>query len=175
MSFEEQFKIEQHKARCASFVSSNQATVEYSKMALRGAFLLNAGCVIPIIYSKVTYLYPSARMFAIGALCAAIASGAAYISQSLITMTWNDDLFKTLFEAPYSVSYKVGRAQISRKTIDYFRAVPIACILTAYLFFALGLAKAWDFQFSPETTIEKTHNMSHQKQKTTSLEKESTK
>ena len=144
-------------------------------MALRGAFLLNAGCVIPIIYSKVTYLYPSARMFAIGALCAAIASGASYISQFLVTMTWNDDLFKTSFEAPYPASYTVGRAQISRKTIDCFRAVPVACVLAAYLFFALGLAKAWDFQPPPETTTEKTQNMSQQEQETTSLEKESKK
>ena len=85
---EKDFLQERYKATLQGWLASSQAMVDYSKMALRGAMLLNGAGIIPIVYSQVDYLYDSALLFGLGALMAACASGATYLVQWAITTSW---------------------------------------------------------------------------------------
>ena len=62
------FLLKRYEYQLKNYTDSNQAMIEFSKMALRGTMLLNGAAVIPIVYSKVEYLYPCAIIFGIGAL-----------------------------------------------------------------------------------------------------------
>ena len=54
------FLLKRYEYQLKNYTDSNQAMIEFSKMALRGTMLLNGTAVIPIVYSKVEYLYPCA-------------------------------------------------------------------------------------------------------------------
>lgn len=81
--------LEIHKSRLQGFLQSNSAMIDYSKMSLRGAMLLNGAGIIPIVYSKVDYLYETALVFGWGAFLAVCATGVAYLIQWRLTAYWN--------------------------------------------------------------------------------------
>ncbi len=95
-TIQEKIFLQQHAARVQGALDSSKAMVEFSKMLLRGTLILNGAAVIPIVYSKVELLYPSAIIFGIGALCSVIASSLAYITQAFVYKTWTPDLFDLL-------------------------------------------------------------------------------
>ena len=51
-SFHEQILFERHKTIFSMYIASAQATIEFSKMALRGSFTLNSIFLIPTILAK---------------------------------------------------------------------------------------------------------------------------
>jgi hypothetical protein len=141
MNYNEEYALKQHEARCNSYRDSNKATIEFSKMALRGAFILNGSAAVAIIYSNTLQFYASLELFAIGALSTVIASGATYVVQYLITLTWRDDLYKNPTDE-YRSAVQVGQMEISHRGISVLRGVAVALVVVSYLMFALGLVSS---------------------------------
>ena len=88
IEFNNQYTLIQHETHCECFRDSIKYSVELSKTALNGALILNGAGIIPIVYSKVEFLYPAAVHFAWGALWAVCSALVGYLYQSLITRTW---------------------------------------------------------------------------------------
>lgn len=134
------------QAKLQFYLQSNQAMIDYSKMACRGALLINGAAIIPIIYSKVIYLYTSAFIFGLGAAFAVLASCFSYITQWKITQSLEKILitypFRTLSldqaedRAVLEAAQNFRRVRCFRWTAFVFVALSIAC-------FALALWQAY--------------------------------
>ena len=57
IEFNNQYTLIQHETHCECFRDSIKYSVELSKTALNGALILNGAGIIPIVYSKVEFLY----------------------------------------------------------------------------------------------------------------------
>lgn len=66
MDFDElkkDYLLQQHEGRVQAALDSNKGMVDFSKMSLRGAMLLNGAAAVPIVYSKSIWLYSAAIWF----------------------------------------------------------------------------------------------------------------
>lgn len=97
-SYQEKYRLQQHAARTQGCLDSNNAMIEFSKMVLRGLMILNGTAIIPIIYSKVEYLYPCALIFALGSFFAACAASFTYLTQGMVFNMWSSAVFGDNFE-----------------------------------------------------------------------------
>jgi hypothetical protein len=138
MNYDEEYALKQHEARCNTYRDSNKATMEFSKMALRGAFVLNGAAAIAIIYSKSLQMYTALTFFATGALLAAISSGLTYVVQCLITLTWHNDLYKNTTDADVE-AFRVGRVAIKRRGIFGLQCFVVFLVFASYVVFVIGL------------------------------------
>ena len=136
MNIDEERLLKQLEARCQAYLDSNKATIEYSKMSLRGAFILNGAAVVAIVSSSAEHLYPSAILFAWGALAAVVATGLSYISQYTVMKTWQHDLYAKE-SSGYRNSVKdltaIHKASIAAKVVS------MAFIVVSSVLFAIGL------------------------------------
>lgn len=142
---EKEFLLERHKATLQGWLASSQAMVDYSKMALRGAMLLNGAGIIPIVYSQVDYLYDSALLFGLGALMAACASGATYLVQWAITTSWECGEIYYPFRTSALDQGEVKAVRAARfwsPKIPWLRGIAISLVCISLLCFGLGLYTA---------------------------------
>ncbi|MEG6504176.1 hypothetical protein [Nitratidesulfovibrio sp. 1201_IL3209] len=93
LEFRRSIFLEQLKARGVVYNSSNLATIEYGKMALRGCFLLNGAAAVAILGSGNPRLLEDVKYFAIGALLSVFATGISYLSQYFIAESWKSSIF----------------------------------------------------------------------------------
>lgn len=142
---EKEVVIELYKAKIQGLLQSNNAMIDYSKMALRGTMILNGAGIIPIVYSKVDYLYDTALLFGCGALCSVISSGISYLVQWAITAHWDGSLirypFRTLSLAPEEEKAELT-ANRYRRAVPWLRGSAIALVVLSLGCFAWGLYEA---------------------------------
>jgi hypothetical protein len=139
MEEEKDFLLKRYEYTLKNFTDSNQAMIDFSKMALRGTMLLNGAAVIPIVYSKVEYLYSCAIVFGIGALLSACATSVAYLTQWIITSHCDQAFIYYPFRVS-SLSPEEDRAVQRAHTLLKF-LLPVrffAMILVAGSLFAFG-------------------------------------
>lgn len=139
MEEEKDFLLKRYEYTLKNFTDSNQAMIDFSKMALRGTMLLNGAAVIPIVYSKVEYLYPCAIVFGIGALLSACATSVAYLTQWIITSYCEQSFIYYPFRIS-SLNQEEGRTVQRAHTLLNF-LLPVrffAMILVAGSLFAFG-------------------------------------
>lgn len=120
-------------------------------MTLRGAMILNGAAVIPIVYSNVAWLHHTALIFGIGALCAALATGATYLTQWALYCTWVNALFT---DCAKTVNTDPATDTVEHDAVQEFfspaahRCTLVGCIVSILLLclsllaFALGLWEA---------------------------------
>ncbi|MBQ9537225.1 MAG: hypothetical protein IJU79_05490 [Desulfovibrionaceae bacterium] len=138
-------KLEAHKAQLQILVESEKALVEFSKMILRGTFLLNGAAAIAIIPTWKAALCVAMLWFAIGAMLAAMGSGVAYCAQFFATITWS----KVLHENPFivvdaSAEEKINNAKSKRAWYVTLQVVAIALVILSLACFCTGLYEAFD-------------------------------
>ncbi|MDR0238774.1 MAG: hypothetical protein LBI88_00915 [Deltaproteobacteria bacterium] len=143
MDFGSRYFLVQHKERCRNYTENNKAAIDFSKMALRGSFLLNGAAAICIMYAKAFYLHDALTWFAIGALAAAIASGMAYIARYLITLTWQEYLFKKKPTDEYPASVLVAGKEVPRRVITALHGLTIGVVVAAYISFFFGVVATY--------------------------------
>ena len=139
--FPQKYALIQHEERCRNFTESNKATIEFSKIALRGAFVLNGAAAVAVLYSQKIALADALSMasyFALGALLAAIGSGVTYLAQFYIMKTWERCLYErpTLMEMDASILDHMQ--SLAAKTGVFFRTAALLGILGAYVCFCCG-------------------------------------
>ena len=137
---------ENQKARLQFFLQSNQATIDYAKSACNGALLLNGAAIIPIVYSKVDYLFSTAICFGMGAGFAVLAACMAYLAQWLITSVAWQAFFLT-FRKHGALTRAEEKAALAaehyNRLIKYFRSAGIAFLLLSLAAFGNGLWQAY--------------------------------
>lgn len=147
MTPEESIVIEIHKANLQGLLDSNKAMIEYTKMSIRGALLLNGAGILPIIASKNDALYPAAFWFAIGALFAVMAAGLSYLCQWGITAGYQTNMYDYPFRiAPLNQNQKIEVQNLNyqAKCADQcWRRLAIASLAVSLVCFALGLWNAY--------------------------------
>lgn len=142
--FEGEIRKQHHQAILDQYRDSNEAMIDFSKMALRGTMLLNGAAVIPIVYSKSTVLYCCAITFGIGAALSACASCLTYFTQWAITETWKYALYmhakskEELENFNQSVQYAKRCARIS----NVLRIAAIVAAALSLVAFGVGLYQA---------------------------------
>jgi len=137
--FTRRYTLIQHEENCRNYTESQKATVEFSKMALRGAFALNGMAAIAVLYSPkiaAPYTVLMAGYFATGALLAAIASGSTYLSQYAISLTWRKHLYQSPQGQDAATQGKEQRR--AERNASLFRIAAVALTLVAYSCFGLG-------------------------------------
>lgn len=125
-----QYILIQHQTNCECFRDSIKYTVDISKIVLNGSLLLNGAGIIPIVYSKVDFLYPAAIQFAWGALCSVCAASFGYLYQTLVTETWRSASF-TARESPSREAYEEAQAGsflLKRMNVLFWIAVALAVL-----------------------------------------------
>lgn len=142
---EKEAVIELYKAKLQGFLQSNNAMIDYSKMALRGTMILNGAGIIPIVYSKVDYLYDTALLFGCGALCSVISSGVSYLVQWAITTHWDGSLIRYPFRTS-SLAPEEEKAELTasrcRRVVPWLRGAAIVLVVFSLGCFAWGLYEA---------------------------------
>lgn len=142
---ENEFLAEKYKATLQGWLQSNQAMIDFSKMSLRGAMLLNGAGVIPIVYSKVEYLYDSALLFGVGAFLAACASGMTYLVQWAVTSSWGSIFIQHPFRTSsldQEEAKGVQTSSLAYQCVFPLRLAAIALVLASLGCFAWGLYAA---------------------------------
>ncbi|MDR2893029.1 MAG: hypothetical protein LBV80_08095 [Deltaproteobacteria bacterium] len=137
--YEQQYKLQQHAERCHNYTESQKATIEFSKMSLRGAFVLNgAGAVAVLNASSLYQIETVIALFASGALCAVVAAGATYICQFFVTLTWRRFIAESINPSEAEKAYhNIGQRRTSILS-DVFRVFAVLLILAAYACFGIG-------------------------------------
>lgn len=137
--------IELYKTNLQGLLQSNNAMIDYSKMSLRGTMILNGAGIIPIVYSKVDYLYDTALLFGCGALCSVIASAVSYLVQWAITTHWDGSLIRYPFRTS-SLSPEEEKAELTaircRSAVPWLRGTAIVLVVLSLGCFARGLYEA---------------------------------
>lgn len=137
--------LQVQETRLKAFTDGNQAMIEFSKMALRGTMLLNGAAIIPIIYSKIEYLYPCAIIFAIGALLSACATSMTYLTQWLATSTWSMSLYLYPFRTSSLAQEEDREVRVARrcaKLLCWMRGVTMIAVAGSLFVFGYGLVEA---------------------------------
>ena len=137
--------LENYKTSLKGYIQSNQAMIEFSKMALRGAMILNGAAIIPIVYSKVEYLYGTALWFGLGALLAACATSMTYLVQWAATTGWSIHFIRYPFRTlPLSSEAKKGvqRALFWTSKLFYLRLAAMGLVAGSLITFGMGLYQA---------------------------------
>lgn len=168
MEEEKDFLLKRYEYTLKNFTDSNQAMIEFSKMALRGTILLNGAAVIPIVYSKVEYLYSCAIIFGIGALLSACATSVTYLTQWIITLHCDQAFIYYPFRAS-SLSPEEDRAVRRVHTLKKFllpaRISAMLLVAGSLLAFAYGLQEANSAISSIQRTQEQTQIVLPEQQK----------
>ena len=110
-------------------IDANKSMVDYSKLAINGAFLLNGAGAVAILTAKEKMLYPVALWFAFGAGLAVLCAGLSYLVQNKISQYW-------LAKAHNK------KINISKKEIFYYRAVACAAFALSLALFAIAAIHA---------------------------------
>lgn len=149
---QEDYILQQHEGRVQAALDSNKGMMDFSKMSLRGALLLNGATAVPIVYSKSIWLYSAAIWFGWGAFLAVVATGVTYLTQWMAFETWRRALGGNNFKISHAE--KEGRAvrvDIEEPApywaafwIKIFRALSILLVLASLVCFAGGLKEAYD-------------------------------
>ena len=135
IEFNNQYTLIQHETHCECFRDSIKYSVELSKTALNGALILNGAGIIPIVYSKVEFLYPAAVHFAWGALWAVCSALVGYLYQSLITRTWRYYVFKAPRNLiPGSMCGGAGTSCFSKKRWNIFYMLQLFLVFSLLQF-----------------------------------------
>ena len=136
---------QRNQAILDQYRDSNNAMIDFSKMALRGTMLLNGAAVIPIVYSKSSGLYECAIFFGVGALLSACASGTAYLTQWAITGEFSPAFhMNAKTEAEVAASKKAERlARRCRPLEKISRYLSIALVVASLVAFGCGLSTAY--------------------------------
>lgn len=168
MEEEKDFLLKRYEYTLKNFTDSNQAMIDFSKMALRGTMLLNGAAVIPIVYSKVEYLYSCAIIFGIGALLSACATSVAYLTQWIITSHCDQAFIYYPFRVS-SLSPEEDRAVRRVHTLKKFllptRIFAMLLVAGSLLAFGIGLTSAYTAISSIQRTQEQTQITPLQQQK----------
>lgn len=150
---QEDYLLQQHVGRVQAALDSNKGMVDFSKMSLRGALLLNGAVAGPIVYSKSIWLYSAAIWFGWGAFLAVVATGVTYLTQWMAFETWRRALGGNNFKISHveKESREVSRVDIEEPAPHWavlwakiFRALSILLVLASLFCFAGGLNKAYD-------------------------------
>lgn len=118
-----------HRREC--FLQSNQATIDFAKMLLRGTFLLNGASVTALLSTGNERFYSAALSFGWGAAWAVVSTMIVYAYQMLITETWRSEDGNV-----YLACFK-GFA-ISWRQIAYLRIVPVIFVALSCIQFYQG-------------------------------------
>lgn len=149
---QEDYILQQHEGRVQAALDSNKGMVDFSKMSLRGAMLLNGAAAVPIVYSKSIWLYSAAIWFGWGAFWAAVATGVTYLTQWMAFETWR----RALGGNNFKISHVEKESREVRVDIEepaphwavlwakIFRALSILLVLASLFCFAGGLKEAYD-------------------------------
>ena len=137
--------LENHKSALQGYILSNQAMIEFSKMSLRGIMILNGAAIIPIVYSKVEYLYGTALWFGLGALLAACATSMTYLVQWASTTGWSIHFIRYPFRTlplPSEAEKGVRRAHLWASCVLPLRLIAMLLVVLSLGSFAWGLYQA---------------------------------
>ena len=142
--FEGGIRKQHHQAILDQYRDSNNAMIDFSKMALRGTMLLNGAAVIPIVYSKSTDLYFCAMIFGIGAGLSVCASCLTYLTQWAITGSWQYALHMHAKskEELENFNQSVQRAKRCDKISKILRIGAIVAAALSLFAFGVGLYQA---------------------------------
>jgi len=166
MDFDElkkDYTLQQHEGRVQAALDSNKGMIEFSKMSLRGATILNGTAAVAIIYSKQVWWYSAALWFGGGAFLAVLATGMTYLTQWLLFETWRPALMGGVMKItpvpPETIAQTRGdrrelstvvRLQLEADppywTVRYSaigRVISIILVLISFVFFGLGLFDAY--------------------------------
>lgn len=161
---QKEYVLQQHKGRVQAALDSSQGMIEFSKMSLRGATILNGAAAVAILYSKQVWWYSAALWFAGGAFCAVLATGVAYLTQWLLFETWRPALMGGVIKiSPATTEHSASQganAQAQSTALrlrieenpplravrwaGFARWCPTLLVLCSFVFFALGLKDAYD-------------------------------
>lgn len=142
--FEDDWKLKQVEARCQAYLDSNKAAMSFSQSALKSALLLNGMGAVAVLYSpqiKLHLMTCTLVYFAVGALCAAIAYGLAYIAQFLIMMTWHHNLYVDPGlnkSALQKLNQRIRRISFCG---NFVRALTMIVVICSYAAFSLLLCQ----------------------------------
>lgn len=162
---QEQYILQQHKGRVQAALDAQKGAIEFTKMALRGATVLNGSAAVAIIYSKMVAWYSLAVWFAAGACGAVVATGLTYVTQYLLFETWRAALMGgTISIIPPTTGgvspeggsrgvptgeYRFQIDESSPRRLDRAAAVcrglSILFVLASYILFGIGLYEAYSF------------------------------
>ena len=142
--FEGGIRKQHHQAILDQYRDSNNAMIDFSKMALRGTLLLNGAAVIPIVYAKSTDLYFCAIIFGIGAGLSVCASCLTYLTQWAITGTWQYALHMHANSAKEIEAFNksIKHSLLCNKITNILRITAIVAAALSLVAFAVGLYQA---------------------------------
>ena len=123
--------VEHHQHRREMYKQSNKAAIDFGKMILRGAFLLNGASVTALLSTGQQKFYAAALTFGWGAAWAVVATIAAYLHQMLIAETWRNDDGSAYI--PYFKGYR-----LSWERVEYLRLVPAFFVALSCIQFYRG-------------------------------------
>ncbi len=162
------FLLKRYEYQLKNYTDSNQAMIEFSKMALRGTMLLNGAAVIPIVYSKVEYLYPCAIIFGIGALLSACATSATYLTQWIITSLYDQHFIyypSRTSDLTTEEGKEVQKAHTLKKALLPVRFFAMLLVAGSLVAFGIGLTSAYTAISSMQKKQEQTQITPPQQQK----------
>lgn len=145
IEFNNQYTLIQHETHCECFRDSIKYSVELSKTALNGALILNGTGIIPIVYSKVEFLYPAAVHFAWGALWAVCSALVGYLYQSLIIRTWRYYVFKAPGTSSQEACAEELEHPVSQKKMEYLLYAAIVLGFLSLLQFGRGVYSTTEY------------------------------
>lgn len=142
--FESGIRKQHHQAILDQFRDSNNAMIDFSKMALRGTMLLNGAAVVPIVYAKSTDLYSCAMIFGIGAALSVCASCLTYLTQWAITGSWQYafHMHAKSKEELEEFNQSVQRAKLCNRRSKILRFAAIGAVALSLVAFCVGLRQA---------------------------------
>lgn len=133
-NFKKQARLEVRKAMLQGFIQGNEAQINFSKMALRGTFVLNGAAGIAIMYAKAFYLHASLTCFCIGAFASVVATCLSYLVQSFTTETWRYAFYVN--EKKRREAFK--KVDINAKYSKNFRWFCFIFVIVSLISFVIG-------------------------------------
>lgn len=139
--FRRQIDIESHKARCRCYIDSNNAAMDFAKIAMRSSLWLNGMGCVAVLYSpqvKLAALHDTLFMFALGALAASVSVGMAYFVQSIVAGSWFTDLPSSFWRRSKECKIFMKRQKILSKIAFAIKVICIILIVFSYTMFGRG-------------------------------------